>query len=182
MATSTSRVNVPAYVAKLLNDHNQLSWKDFTPERVSSISREIEKNYVNGVGIQAADICRIFYVYNQSRKKYEGICYHLFDLVATKDGKGHVYFVKRSEIGNTEFPVIPSKWHNLDKVIKDKVESDSSSEISVVRTSLENQWSGSFSSSSSDSSSSISPSELSSVLSALTEVSSKLSSILSKLV
>ena len=169
---------IPQSVVEKFIKYNQLKWRDFTPERIASISSEIDNSYISGIGIQAAEICRIFYVYNQSRKEYEGICYHLFNLVATKDGKGHIYFVKTSDIGNTEFPVIPSKWHTLDKVVRDNV-SYTDDTISSTRHSLESQWS---SSSSSSSSSSCDSTILNSALSSITLVCSQLSKLLSKFV
>jgi len=172
---SSMTTSIPQRVVEKFIKFNQLKWEDFTPERIASISRAIDSFYIPGVGIQAAEVCRLFYVYSQSRKVYEGICFHLFNLVATKDGKGHIYFVKTSEIGNTEFPVIPSKWHNLDKVVRDNNESSSDS-VSVARHSLESQWS-------SDSvSASVDKSVLNSALSAFTTVCSQLSKILSKVI
>lgn len=171
----TASSSIPQHVVEKFIKYNQLKWEDFTPERIASVSQSIDQLYVPGLGIQASDICRIFFIYNQSRKKYEGICFHLFNLVATKDGKGHIYFVKTSDIGNTEFPVIPSKWHNLDRVVSENYESSSSNSVSKVRSSLESQWSN-------DSVSSFDKSALSSALSALTTVCSQLSKVLSKII
>ena len=179
MGSSVSTLSIPQDVVSKFNKFNQLRWEKFTPEFISFASREIDRLYEKGVGIQAADVCRIFYVYNQSRKKYEGICYHLFDLVATKDGKGHIYFVKKSDIGNTEFPVIPSKWHNLDKLVRDNNEYASSNSvnnsISSVRSSLENQWNGS------SSVSNVSSEELVNAISSISTLSSELSKLVSNL-
>ena len=134
----TSTVSISESVISKFIKHKQLRWEDFTnPDRFASVSREIEKYYKQGKGIQASDVCRILFIYNQSRKYYEGICYHLFNMVATKDGHGHIYFVKVSDIGNTEFPVIPSRWHNLDKVVRDSLEEDSSSSSAISSSNLD---------------------------------------------
>ena len=101
-------------------EHKQLMWKSFTPERVSYLTKEINKVYTPGVGIQAVDLCHILYGYYPARKVYEGICYHIFDLVATKDGSGHIYFIKKSDVGSSSFPVISSIWHNLDLVVEEE--------------------------------------------------------------
>lgn len=152
-------------------EHKQLMWKSFTPERVSFITREINRAYTPGVGIQASDLCRILYGYCPKRSMYEGIAYHLFELVATRDGSGHTYFIKTSEVGSSSFPVVASIWHNYDEVVNE--DSDSDSELSDARASLENSWS--------ESSSSVSKSELSTVLSEMLTVCAKLSKVLSTL-
>ena len=102
---------------------------------------------------------------------YEGIAYHLFELVATRDGSGHTYFIKTSEVCSSSFPVVASIWHNYDEVVNE--DSDSDSELSDARASLENSWS--------ESSSSVSKSELSTVLSEMLTVCAKLSKVLSTL-
>lgn len=152
-------------------EHKQLMWKSFTPERVSYLTKEINKVYTPGVGIQAVDLCHILYGYYPARKVYEGICYHIFDLVATKDGSGHIYFIKKSDVGSSSFPVISSIWHNLDLVVEEENSSEEDS-ISSVRDSLETSWS---------SESSVSKSELSTVLSEMLTVCAKLSKVLSTL-
>lgn len=152
-------------------EHKQLMWKSFTPERVSYLTREINKVYTPGVGIQAVDLCHILYGYYPARKVYEGICYHIFDLVATKDGSGHIYFIKKSDVGSSSFPVISSIWHNLDLVVEEENSSEEDS-ISSVRDSLETSWSNE---------SSVSKSELSTVLSEMLTVCAKLSKVLSTL-
>ena len=151
--------------------HKQLMWKSFTPERVSYLTKEINKVYTPGVGIQAVDLCHILYGYYPARKVYEGICYHIFDLVATKDGSGHIYFIKKSDVGSSSFPVISSIWHNLDLVVEEENSSEEDS-ISSVRDSLETSWSNE---------SSVSKSELSTVLSEMLTVCAKLSKVLSTL-
>ena len=115
-------------------EHKQLMWKSFTPERVSFITREINRAYTPGVGIQASDLCRILYGYCPKRSMYEGIAYHLFELVATRDGSGHTYFIKTSEVGSSSFPVVASIWHNYDEVVSEDADSDS--ELSNARASL----------------------------------------------
>lgn len=152
-------------------EHKQLMWKSFTPERVSYLTKEINKVYTPGVGIQAVDLCHILYGYYPARKVYEGICYHIFDLVATKDGSGHIYFIKKSDVGSSSFPVISSIWHNLDLVVEEENSSEEDS-ISSVRDSLETSWSND---------SSVSKSELSTVLSEMLTVCAKLSKVLSTL-
>ena len=152
-------------------EHKQLMWKSFTPERVSYLTKEINKVYTPGVGIQAVDLCHILYGYYPARKVYEGICYHIFDLVATKDASGHIYFIKKSDVGSSSFPVISSIWHNLDLVVEEENSSEEDS-ISSVRDSLETSWS---------SESSVSKSELSTVLSEMLTVCAKLSKVLSTL-
>ena len=152
-------------------EHKQLMWKSFTPERVSYLTKEINKVYTPGVGIQAVDLCHILYGYYPARKVYEGICYHIFDLVATKDGSGHIYFIKKSDVGSSSFPVISSIWHNLDLVVEEENSSEEDS-ISSVRDSLETSWS---------SESSVSKSELSTVLSEMLTVCAKLTKVLNTL-
>lgn len=158
-------------VEELFIQRKQLKWEDFSSsiDRVNYLTSEIERAYVPSVGIQAADLCRILYAYFPARKVYEGIAYHLFNLVATKDGKGHVFFIKKSDIGTSTFPVIPSIWHSLDTVVE---EEGSSSEIAEARSSLESQW---------DNNSDVKKSELSSALSSMLKICSKISDLLSKL-
>ena len=140
--SNISAYSISSEVEEQLIQNKQYRWKDFTPERVAYISQEIEKHYVPSVGIRIKDLCSILYGYNPARRSYEGICFHFFNLVATKNGKGNVFFIKKSEVGSSAFPVIPSIWHNLDTV----VEEDGSSELSDVVNSLENSWNNSSSS------------------------------------
>lgn len=170
---SNSSVSIySSEIEEEFTEHKQLMWKSFTPERVSYLTREINRAYTPGVGIQASDLCRILYGYYPARKVYEGIAYHIFDLVATKDGSGHIYFIKKSDIGSSSFPVISSIWHNLDLVVEEENSSEEDT-ISSARDSLENSWS--------ENSSSVSKSELSTVLSEMLTVCSKLSKVLSTL-
>ena len=166
-----SNSSVSIYSSELeekFTEHKQLMWKSFTPERVSYLTREINRAYTPGVGIQASDLCRILYGYCPKRSMYEGIAYHLFELVATRDGSGHTYFIKTSEVGSSSFPVVASIWHNYDEVVNE----DSDLEVSDARNSLENSWS---------SESSVSKSELSTVLSEMLTVCAKLSKVLNTL-
>lgn len=165
MTSSSSFIS--SEIEEKFNQYKQLRWEDLTPDRIAYISKEIEKSYVPSVGIQAADMCRILYGYYPTRKMYEGIAYHLFDLVVTKDGKGHVFFIKKSDIGSSTFPVVSSVWHNLDTITD---EEDNSIEISNVRNSLETQWDNS----------SVDKGTLSTVLSSMLKVCSKLSELLGK--
>lgn len=167
---SSSSISIySSEIEEKFTKHKQLMWKSFTPERVSYLTREINRAYTPGVGIQASDLCRILYGYCPKRSMYEGIAYHLFELVATRDGSGHTYFIKTSEVGSSSFPVVASIWHNYDEAVSE----DSDSEVSDVIASLENSWS--------ESSSSVSKSELSTVLSEMLTVCAKLSKVLSTL-
>lgn len=152
-------------ITEELKIRKELRVEDFTEERVSSLKEMINGVYEEGVGISGKVLSQILFGYQQELKKYEGIAYHFFDLVATRDPNkknGSLLLVRKSEIGSTLFPVAPSAYHTLDTV----------SSISSVKKAVDSVWADS----SESSSSSISKS--SSILSSLfTELSNTCSKI-----
>lgn len=190
MSTSTSS-SVNTDVVEELRRCKELCVENFTPERVATLAKQISKAYEPGFGIGATVLSRILFGYQQAIYRYEGIAYHFFNLVATRNDnssakrKGTLFFVYAEDAGNTEFPVCESEWHNVADIVSKRKEleegwspnSSSLSETSKVSSSEESSLSSTSSLSSSVSNSSVSV--VSSVLSELSEVLSKLAKVFS---
>lgn len=109
---------VDSIVIEELKNKKENKVNNFTPERILRLKEQISKAYEPKKGISATKLSRILFGYQQAIYKYEGLAYHFFDLVATRDTlnktrKGSLFFVYKEDVGKTIYPVCYSDWHNL---------------------------------------------------------------------
>jgi len=117
-------------VYETLKEAGELRVDDFTTERVDFLREEINENYEEGVGISGSKFSKLVFGYQQELKRYEGIAFHIFGLIATKDPnrkKGPLFLVYKDDAGKTLFPVSASKFHHFNS-------------IGSIRNSVDNIW------------------------------------------
>lgn len=123
-------------ITETLKSRGELRVEDFTEERISSLSKQINSVYESGTGISGKVFSEILFGYQQELRKYEGIAYHFFGLVVTRDSSrknSPLYLVRKEEIDSAIFPVAPSDYHtlNIKKAIDSVWEDTSKSSVST---------------------------------------------------
>ena len=140
-------------ITEALKSRGELRVEDFTEERIASLSKQIDNVYESGTGISGKVFSEILFGYQQELRKYEGIAYHFFGLVVTRDSNrknSPLFLVKKDEINSAMFPVAPSAYHNLsvkkaiDSVWEDTSEPSISTSSSII-SSLFNELSNIYS-------------------------------------
>lgn len=149
MAQSHSEITQNSINA-LLRSRRQINVSLFeSQEAVDNNTALINDQYAEGFGISAGALTDILFGYETPLYNYEGTALLKFGLVATRDitkPRGPLYFVRKEDMGSTQFPIAFSTWHDYYTL--------SSSELEAFRKAMSSSSSSISSSSESEVSSS----------------------------